>query len=548
MPLRGLNEEENSNALGDSDLIEAENIWFRGDTAGTRPGIEDETASEDYGTAISSSPTIQSGYEYRYAIDSGRKHVVVAGGKVYYEDGAEVTKGAGVTISSGADYVWTFAEHKDVLYMAGGANSDTVTSWNGSGDLTKVTFQRDTNADGVADTDIDAKYIYQKWNYGWLCGMRGTQADNNPMVVRYSQLNNMDSWPDANTIGGSSAIGGFDSFGDNYTTGFGSWTDNKGDWLIVLTRKCLYSVVQSPDPLMPFYIDSVIQNGCVHQNAYVSLGTDSGEAIYMSENGIHSLRQSQQHGMRADKFLSWPIRNTFKELRRNRLKMACGTYWPDEGVVLFLVTHGHASSTHNLILCLDVRNREELSAETARWTIWRPSTAINRIWTARCGTAYTTAPNRTFVYAGTSSLGRVCRFNPDSGSYSDRGTAYTTRLHTASRNFKTPDVEKSLGDVWINLQRGTGSSFVPVLNPVWDYGARIGKVIPFTMTLSGAKFGSSLFGTGVWGVRNASQHKHLYAVGCGCSIGWRLQTTGINEPYLLTSLAYQLSGIGEEGD
>lgn len=546
VPLRGLNQDENPNALADDDLIEAENVWFRGNTCGTRPGIETETAGEEYDAAIAGAPSMQAGVEYRWATDANRKHVVIAGGEVYTSDTTALGKG-GATISSGGDYAWTFAEHRDTLYAAGGKAGDSIWKWVGTGNIAPVTFKSDKSVppDGVAETDIDARYIFSKWNYGFICGMNGSTPDDDPMTVRHSALGNMDSWPIANTIGGSSAVGGFDSYGDNYTTGFGSFTDNKGDWLLVLTRRCIYSVIQTPDPLMPFYVDSVIQNGCVHQNAYVSLGTDSGEAIYLSQNGIHSIRQSQQHGDRSDQFLSWPIRKTFADLRRDRLSLACGAYWASEGIVAFLVTLGHAATAHNAILALDVRGVSEISAKTARWTIWKPAVSLNRIWTARCGSAYTLAPNREFLYGGTTD-GRVVRFNPDSGSFTDCGTAFTSSIMTAHRSFGAQGVEKGLGDVWIHMQRGVGNSFSPVVMPVFDYGSRYGKPLPIRMEMSGSKFGSGKFGSARFSGKNSVQIKHAYGTGTGDSVAWKISTSGANEAFWLTSLSYQIAGQGED--
>lgn len=547
VPFRGLNQDENPTALGDADLTEAENIWFRGNSCGTRPGIEDEQTGEEYESALTGTPgAIQGGHEFRYAIDASRKHVVIAGGAVYSSSGTTVTQGAGVTITSGANNVWTFAEHKDKLYFAGGANADTICSWDGSGNITKVTFQSDTNADGVADTDIDAKYVFQ-WNgYGFLSGMNGTKADDNGMVVRYSGLNDMDSWPIGNTIGGSSAIGGFDAYGDNFTTGFGSYTDSKGDWLMVLTRKRIYAVIQTPDPLTPFYIASTIQNGCVHQDAYVSLGTDSGEAIYLSEHGIHSLRQSQQYGERADRFLSWPIRKLFASINRSRLKYSCGAYWADEGIVAFLVTLG-TGSTHNAILALDVKGGQELNAGTARWTIWRPNSEVilNRIWTARSGSAYSTAPNREFLYAGTTAS-RVCRFNPAATSQSDRGAAFTTRFVTKHFDFGLPGVDKSIGDVWLNIQRGPGTTFSPTLKPVFDYGSRSGASLPFTLTSNGAKLDTFVLDVDYLGSDDSVQVKHLFGIGRGRSVAWSLETASANQAFWLTQLSYEVGGLGED--
>lgn len=548
-PLRGLNEDENPSALKDADLVQAENIWFRGNGVGTRPGLEDEGASEDYENAISGTPPIQGMHDYRWAQDANRKLVVVAGTGIYSDDGSAITGTA--TVTSGATNYWTFAEHKDALYGAGGANGDTFWKWTGSGNVSAVTFQSDTNADGTADANIDCKYIHQWCNYGFAAGLNGSVPDDNPMVVRYSALNDMDTWPIGNTIGGSSAVGGLDSYGDNYVTGLADWTDNKGNWLLILTRKRLYSVVQTQDALQPFYVDSEVgQNGCVAQRAFVSLGTDSGEAIYMSEQGIHSLRQSQQHGERVDRFLSWPIRRTFAGLKRSRLKYTRGAYWPDEGLVSFLVTYGESATTHNLLLVLDVRGTEELNADTARWSIWRigGSTVLNEIAAVRAGSAYTTAPFRKFLYVGTTA-GRISRFNP-AASYADRGSGFTSRVQTAHRNFGLPGVTKGLGDVTINVQRASGTAFNPTLRPIFDYGARAGSQIPVTMSVTGTGFGSTptsfKFGTSAFGASGYVQQKHLFGSGSGDSISWLFETSGANQAWWISELAYEVKTYGDQ--
>lgn len=547
-PLRGLNEDENPSSLKDADLVQAENVYFRGNGVGTRPGLEDEGASEDYENALAGTPAINGIHEFRYGVDANRKMVVTAGTNIYADDGTTVT--GTCTLTAGADNYRTFAEHKDALYSAGGANGDTFFKYTGTGNASAVTFQSDTNADGAADTSIDCKYVFQKWNYGFAAGMNGTLPDDNPMVVRYSALNDMDSWPVANTIGGTSAVGGLDAYGDNYITGLADWTDNKGDWLLILTRKRIYSVVQNANSLDPFYVDSEIQNGCVGQRAFVSLGTDSGEAIYMSEYGIHSLRQSQEHGLASDRFLSWPIRKTFAGLRRSRLKYTRAAYWPDEGLVVFLVTSGQSATAHNMMLILDVRGVESLTADTARWSVWRlgGSTVLNEIVTARAGTAYTSAPLRYFVYGGTTA-GRICRFNP-LAAYSDRGTGFTSRVQTAHRNMGLPGTTKGLGDVWIHLQRSSGTSFDPILRPIYNYGAQPGAQIPFTMTLGGATLGSTStsFIVGVSALSSAGtvQQKHLYGTGAGDSIGWLLETSGAGQAWWLTELAYQVRTFGEQ--
>jgi hypothetical protein len=526
----GLNEDSNPNELGPNELRVARNCWRQGKRFGTRAGVEREgTASGNYDAAISSGAAIHGIYDYRNRLASTGKLIVVCGGVVHTDDATTLTKGAGVTISSGQNNKWTFCTHKNNLYMAGGANADTVTKWTGTGDLAKVTFQNS------GSTDIDAKYVFTKWNYGFLAGMNGTAVEDNPMVVRYSALNDMDTWPVANTIGGSSAIGGLPSYGQTSITGFAEFTDNTGDWLLILTDKALFPVLQTPDPLAPFYIDSAIANGCVHQNAFVSLGLDAGDAIYLSERGIHSLRQSQRHGSKEHTFLSWKIRETFETINRSRLKYAEGAYYPKHGVVLFAISTG-SNTTNDTILCLDVKNTRELTAENARWYIWD----VQGVKANVLATAKDASTDASYIYAG-SYDGNVFRFNDT--TYTDLGTGFEVRWRTKDDDRGQPHIEKGLGDIYVDA--GPGGAYQPTVQPIFDYGTRSGEALAFDLPEAGAVFGTARFGTDVWGSADEIWRNRLYGKGYGYTVGWEFSHIGTNEPFFVTNHAYQVRPLGK---
>jgi hypothetical protein len=272
----GVNEDNSPDRLQDNELVTAENCCRNGSSFGTRPGCERETAATgNYSAALAGAAAVQGLVDYNIPFTAGIRAAstqlsavlfAISNGNCFSDSGTVLTKGAGVNITAAGatPNFWTFAEHKNVLYMAGGADGDSVNQWTGAGNVTQVTFNNS------AATPIDAKYIFQKWNYGFLGGMNGTTPDDNPMVVRYSPLGDMTTWPAGNTIGGTSTIGGFDSYGDNWVTGFADYTDNRGDWLLVLTRKALYGVQQQEIPMAPFRVgfEGIVANGCVSQRAY----------------------------------------------------------------------------------------------------------------------------------------------------------------------------------------------------------------------------------------------------------------------------------------
>jgi hypothetical protein len=364
--------------------------------------------------------------------------------------------------------------------------------------------------------------------------MNGSAVEDNPMVVRYSAINDMTSWPTANTIGGTSAIGGLSAYGDEYLTGFGEYTDNRGDYLLALSNKAIYAIV--PDATNDFAVDSAVQNGCVSQRAFVSLGLDSGDAVYLSESGVHSIRQSQAHGGAETRFLSWKIRNTFKTLNKARLKYAWGAYWRDEGYVLFAVTTG-SNTAHDIILALDVKDVDELTADTARWSIWTPaSISVNALLAARDKTT----TNKQYVYLGTTN-GNVCRFTRD--TFSDLGSAYQVQMRTKHSNMGAPGVQKGVGDFYIHAQpEGT---YRPTVRILYDFGTKQSPAKQIRLRTTGASWGSATFGVSAFANINTTSVTKLYGTGQGETLAFDFTHKGANQPFRVAQLSAQIRGIGE---
>ena len=540
----GLREDESPENLADHELVEALNCCRNGSSFGTRPGCERESAATgNYSAALASPGAVQGIVDYSLPFTAGIRAastqlsavlLVIHQGAVFTDSGTTLVKAAGVTITSpgATPNYWTFAQHKNVLYMAGGADGDTVNRWPGSGDVTKVTFQN------AAAVDSDAKYIFQKWNYGFLGGMNGTGPEDNPMVVRYSPLGDMTQWPAGNTIGGTSTIGGFDAYGDNWITGFADYTDNNGDWLLVLTRRAIYGVQQYDVPMAPFQVGSkgIVANGCVHQRAFVSLGQDSGDAVYVSENGIHTLRQSQQFGGREDKFLSWKIRQTFANATKNQLQNSCGAYWPDEGLVLLAIPF-LGGSENTLLLALDVRGTEELTSENARWYVWQlAGISVASITVARD----TNGTNR--VYFGTYN-GNVLRFTRV--TYDDLGTAYAARFVLKHRDYGRGDRLKGYGDIYTSLR--PGGSYKPQLSLLYDRGIRRSTPYDLDMPIVTSLWDSSVWDGATWSESNQIVTPKQYGEGYGYTLSMEFSHSGANQPFFLTRVVWEAGIAGESG-
>jgi len=537
-PFGGLNEDENPHALDPSDLIVANNVVRRGRTIGTRPGTVREPASSEYENATTGDNPIQGLYEHRENSDTGRHLIAVGydgiGQNVFYDDASLLPDDA--VISEGADYPWTFATHNNKTYGAGGAAADDFWMWDGN----TATGAADIAIVDSAAARIRPQYVYAWENYLFINGLRGgVLADNNPATTRFCSFGTdptvVGNWGAGNTIG-------FSAYGKSFTTGFGEYQDNNGKFLLLLFNNHIESVVLDPTSgwNVPFFHNDKIANGCVGQRAFVSLGLDAGDAIYMSERGVHSLRQSQEHGARADEFLSWKIRTFFKSLNRSRMKYACGAYDYVNGYVVFAVSTG-SSTTHNKLLALDVKDDEHITAKNARWWIWDINGRdINELVMAR------DSNDDPRLYFGTT-VGDVGYFSTDTYSDVSTGSAtvgYTVEMQTAHNAYGDTTRKKTLGDVVVTL--APGGTYRPQLRFHFDYGARTSKSKPLTMKdPGGVGLGTFVLGTDVLGSDSAIRDEKVYGAGSGHTIGFSLLHTGANEPFWVSRISHQVSDTGE---
>jgi hypothetical protein len=502
-------------------------------------------------------------YHFTRTNDFGREQfVVVAGGELYTTaTGAALTKGAAL-ITPGADNLWTFANFQDTLFACGGTDTDSFWYWDGTaGRLGDGTNQAIILENTLAPVSIHPKFVLQKWGRLYVAGMNPPNPDNtyNRMIVRYNEIgqdptptgwtSSLLSWPLGNSIGTGENVGdtgGLSDYGDEYITGLTSYTDPSGDWMMICTNRGLASVRRLADGR--HHIDASTDTGLVNQHAWANLGKDAGDAVYMSENGIHSLRQSRQFGAREDAYLSWKIRNTFNSLDRSRFPYVSSGYDQQEGYVIFLVSGPNNTGTHDMLLCLDTRgtrnaNRLELTADSAKWHIWE----LGSGYEANLLRVVRDPAGIPRLYAGTTDgdVGHLTRT-----IYSDFTTgSYPCRFQTAHASFGAPWLEKSAGDMTLDIQ--PGGDYMPEVFRVFDLGARQGPTISLDMGVRPTSLlgGSDLLGsTFVLGsTQNDTFRKHLYATGAGSTVGLRFEHTSPNQPFFIANISQQIGGLGEAG-
>lgn len=549
----GLNEDENPAALRPDQLREATNVCRLGNLTGTRPGL---VADSEYADPVTSAPAVQGVHEFRSGRDENRSLVVVAGGDVFTDDTTTLTKSS-ATISSGAQNLWTFAHHQGQLWGAGGASGDSVWSWDGSGNVTGRLSSL------FGGSNAKPQFVFEKFGVLHLGGFYdGTDPWNNPLVSRYSDFaadtTLATSWPNSNTIPGQllGENSGVGSYGNEFHTGFGSYQDNKGDFLLFLTNRRILSFRENPSVQSNanrFAQTDAIANGCVGQRAFVDLGFDQGDAVFASEHGIHSMALSQQYGNRENEFLSWPIRKTWETLNRSMLNRMCGAYWPEEGLVTFAVATG--SNTYlDTILCMDIKGVSQISSDTVRWYKWRTNGVNTNFLTAARD-----PDGVPRIYLG-GAAGEVAPFSRS--AYSDLGAAIPYAWRGKDEDQGLPSVEKAIGDTFLMV--GGQGNYAPTMSYVVDDGRKTITTKTLTVALSGFVLDNSagnlvgastldntagtLSGAGTLGSDFNLVRDRVVGFGSGFNLSHRFSHTGINEPLFIGQITQDIAadGISDE--
>lgn len=551
--IQGLNQNEDPTSLRPGELVVASNAYRRGELVGTRPGVVSLGAATDYENAIDEANPIRGAHEYRQNYDQGRRLIVVAahaasGDELFYEDNARIdTSTAPVSMTTSSDYIWGFANHRNVLYGTGGppgkaqAVTEDIFTWDGNVANAAAVLALTDKSSGVR---LRPKFIKSWRNYMLINGLQQATpiATNNPTTTRFatfgSDPSNDANWLDSNTLGFNANLIGVDGYGENFATGFGTYQDNDGDWLLVLSNRQIASYQLDSNGNDFRYADS-IETGCVHQRAFVSLGLDAGDAVYVSEKGIHSLRQSQQFGGTDAKFLSWKIRPFFNSLNRSRIHFTCGAYAARLGGILFAFSTG-TSTTHNALMWLDIKDPGSLTAESARW--YGPWTlgggiAVNHI-------AYIRDEAEQYQLYIFTTAGRVLTFSES--AFSDLTNGYSTVLQLNHESFGDVAAEKRLGGTMATVATPIGGYSISH-SAIFDFGRRRSAVVSVPLSpQSGSVVGSAVVGSAVVGSDFVVEARKLYTRGRGHAISHEFSHSGTNQPFYIARLDSQVSGAGED--
>lgn len=562
--LLGLNQDENPDSLQPGELTVADNVIRRGNFVGTRPGLTALGSSTDYENDLTDTPSIEGSYEYRQNFDQARRLFVVgdkdsSANDIYYEDDAnlDLTTNS-IALQVGNGYAYSFTTHQNSMWVTGGPTGKSqVTNvdmcvWDGAAvsgagsDLDKITL----TDKGTTDT-LRPKFVRSYKNYLLIGGLQGSggnypTASNNAACVRYATFATdptVDAnWADSNTIGFNASRVGSGSWGRTYCTGFAEYQDNKGSFLLILGNRNIASVRLDTQFGNDFIVTDDISNGCVHERAFVSLGLDSQDAIFMSEYGIHSLRQSQQFGGRDETFLSWKIRPFFNSINNSRIHDSVGVYAPKFGVVLFAVSTG-TNSTHDSIIALDVKDAETLNSRHAMW--YGPWKLGSSLKVAHMG-YYRDESDVPQLYIFTTN-GKVLVMDED--AHADISGGFSTVIRTADATLGRPDLEKRVGDTTITLATDIGGYNIQH-RTYFDFGRRTSAAInPNVPSLTASTVddgGGTVIGTATVGSSFATVTRKLYTRGRGYSISHEFSASGASKSFFIGRIDTQVAGAGED--
>src|SRR3990172_1811107 len=550
-PLLGLNEDRNPHSLRTGELTKARNATRRSmNLVGTRPGCVSRPVADEYENPLTGDPAIQGAVEYRKDFDEGRALIVIAdnpGGtvtnpdsKIWFGDDNRLDDTSPPTITSGADNIWTFGLHSNLLWAAGGASGDDIWTWDGDTAAPSAPVVR-ALTDKASGNRLRPKFLKSWRGYMLVNGLRGgTSNTNNPALSRYQSFGEDPaddvSWEDGNSLGFFSRRVGADAYGGAFATGFGTYQDNNGDFLLALSNDQIVSYVLDPTGAGDFIRSDVISNGCVHQRAFVDLGPDAGDAIFMSRHGIHSLRQSQQHGRRESAFLSRKIQQTFQLLNPSRLDLTCAAYDRQNGRIVFVMSTG-SSTQHDILMALDVRHADSLNAQDALWYgpwVISGGVSINHLLYAR-------DQNDIFRLFAFTTDGRALTFEED--VFHDLAdSAYEVVIRTNDESYGSIALEKSVGDVMIHVQPGGDHTIE--MSTEFNYGIR-----SVSQTLSQpAIFQPTLPVTLPFtiGMGEISSDVKVYATGRGRTVASKLRTNQADSPFFIGRIERQIEGAGED--
>lgn len=283
------------------------------------------------GTAMESGAAVHGLGYYRQA-DQDEWLTTICGTKIFKSefDGTMDDITAALTITTGANNIWTFSQMNDLAIYVGGARaSDVPIKWNGTG-----------NAAVLAGTPPVGAFGIQANNRFFI---GNTIA--NPSRINWSILGNPEDWSGSGS--GSQDVSTND--GDNLVGAGRLGVDH----LILFKQNSIHDLVirTSPFPLFPLFR---------------GVGAVSPRAIVEVDGIIYFLTpEPRMKATDGVKIVEFPdtINDTWDSLSKTRLQYAHGVYYPKLRQILWFVSSTSAT-THDTCIIWDLDRKAWLRHTT----------------------------------------------------------------------------------------------------------------------------------------------------------------------------------------
>lgn len=233
-----------------------------------------------------------------------------------------------VTVTTGANNIWTFSEMNDLAIFVGGA-PDAPIKWSGSG-----------NAAALGGSPPNGEFCFQLNNYFFI----GNTASN-PSRIQWSILGNPEDW--AGTGSGSQDVSKND--GDTLV---GAGQIGVDTALLLKQNSIHQMIVRNP----PFPVFPLFKN----------IGAVSKRGIVQAEGLLYFITpEPRMKATDGTSIIDFPtyLDTTWDSLSKSRLKYIQGLYYPKLRQIWWFCTNGSAS-TNNYCIVWDLERKAWLRHPT----------------------------------------------------------------------------------------------------------------------------------------------------------------------------------------
>ena len=303
-------------------------------------GFEKRRGNTAFNSSAMDSGAAVHGLGYYRQADGDEWLMAICGTKIFKSefDGTMDDISAALTITTGANNIWTYAQMNDLAIFVGGARaSDVPIKWNGTG-----------NAAVLAGTPPVGEFGIQANNRFFI---GNTVA--NPSRINWSILGNPEDW--TGTGSGSQDVSTND--GDTLIGAAVISTDH----LILFKQNSIHDLVirTSPFPLFPLFrgVGAVSKRGIVNVDGLIYFLTP--EPRMKATDGVN-IYDSSNPGPTG---ITDVLDDVWDSLSKTRLQYARGIYYPKLKQIMWFVSTTSAT-THDLCIIWDLQRKAWLRHTT----------------------------------------------------------------------------------------------------------------------------------------------------------------------------------------